>query len=277
MTNTRLKLIYLWIISLVCIPLQAHADAIIPYMVVPWGQVFLLPLVILIEALILRSLLHEKFRTSLNQSFIANLASTFFGVVLYILTMPLFGNLLFEWSFKGGFSTETIRNAFIAFAFAIVLWTISWLSEKTVIFRMRKTSSMKDVSFSCAVANLVSYALLLTLALWFGKASTSVEAHVDLKRNSGNIESFLKPDNKFPYIGFWKTDCIDDFGLAIEATSDGKYTVAFCGPGGCDRIDKLPHTTLTGDSNYRIIDKNTIAQRGYSGPDSIYHRCSSYK
>lgn len=277
MKNTRLNLLYLWSISLVCLPLQAHANAIIPYMVVPWGQVLLLPVVILIEALILRRLLREKFRTSLYLSFIANLASTILGAVLFVITMSVVGNFLFEWSFTGNSFLETTRNNVVALLFAIFLWTISWLSEKAVILRMGKTNSITNISFSCAVANLVSYALLLTLAIWFGKSSTSVEAHVDLKRNSGNIETFLKPDKNFPYIGFWKTDCIDDFGLAIEATSDGKYTVAFCGPGGCDRIDKLPHTTLPGDSNYRIINENTIAQRGYSGPDSIYHRCGSDK
>jgi len=211
----------------------------------------------------------------LFQSFFANLVSTIIGAVLYIVTMPLVGDRLFQWWFKGGLSSETVRNALIALLFAVVLWTISWLSETAVLVRLRKASSWKGLSFPSAVANLVSYALLLSLALWFAKASTSVEAHVDTVRNSSNIETYLMPDKNFPYIGFWKTDCNDDFGLAIEATSDGKYTIAFCGPGGCDRAEDLQHTTLTDDPRYRIMDANTIAQKRYSEPDAMYHRCRS--
>jgi len=262
-----------WSIPLICIPATAHADAILPYMVVPWGQVFLLPIVILIEAIILWSLLHGRFRSTLFQSFVANLTSTILGVVLYVATMPLIGDRLFEWWFKGGFSSEAIRSACIALTFAVVLWTISWLSETFVIARMRKTSSMKKISFPCAVANVASYTLLLTLAIWFGKPSTSVESNVDTNRNSTNIETFLKPNERFPYIGFWKTHCTDTFGLVIEATPDGRYTVAFCGPGGCDKTEHLQHTSLTDDPTYRIIDQNTIEMRWLSGPDAIHHRC----
>jgi hypothetical protein len=115
--------------------------------------------------------------------------------------------------------------------------------------------------------------LLLTLAIWFGKPSTSVESNVDTNRNSTNIETFLKPNERFPYIGFWKTHCTDTFGLVIEATPDGRYTVAFCGPGGCDKTEHLQHTSLTDDPTYRIIDQNTIEMRWLSGPDAIHHRC----
>src|SRR5258706_11390334 len=111
-----------WSVLLGCTPLAAHADAMIPYMVVPWGQVFLLPLVIIIEALILRALLGGGVLAILLQSFLANVASTLVGAVLYIGTMSLGGNAMFTWWFKGTLGTEALRSALISFSFAAVLW-----------------------------------------------------------------------------------------------------------------------------------------------------------
>lgn len=169
MTNTRARLCHWWGILPMCAPLTARADAMIPYMVVPWGQVFLLPVVIFVEGAILRSLLGGKVLSTLLQSFVANLVSTTLGAALYYATMPLVGDRLFYWWFKGGFASEAVRNACIAIVFAVVLWTISWLSETLVIARMRKANSIKEIAFPCALANLATYALLLALALWFGK------------------------------------------------------------------------------------------------------------
>ncbi len=152
-----------------CAPLEANANAIIPYMAVPWGQAFLLPIVILIEALVLWRLLSGRFPPVLGQSFVANLASTFVGAALYFATMPLIGEPLFQWWFKGGFASEAIRNACIALAFAGVLWVISWFVESLVIGHLRKLDNWKRVSRQCAIANLVTYASLLGLAISFQK------------------------------------------------------------------------------------------------------------
>ena len=54
------------------VPLSAHADAMIPYMVVPWGQVFLLPLVIIVEGAVLRAFLGGGVVAVMLQSLIAN-------------------------------------------------------------------------------------------------------------------------------------------------------------------------------------------------------------
>ncbi|MEK7234460.1 MAG: hypothetical protein AAB268_11635, partial [Elusimicrobiota bacterium] len=94
------------VIQLMLFPLGAHANAIIPYMIVPWGQVFLLPLVIIIEGVILQRLLGGKLRSILFQSFAANLLSTALGAALYFATMPLVGNRLFDWWSSGGFSAK---------------------------------------------------------------------------------------------------------------------------------------------------------------------------
>lgn len=279
MPMIRMRLRHWWCIYLACTPLAVHADAIIPYMVVPWGQVFLLPIVILVEGFILRSMLGGNFRSNLFQSLVANVASTILGAALYLATMPLVEESLFTWWFKGGFSAKAVRNACIALAFACVLWAISWVSETLVIARMRKANSIKEIAFPCAIANLSTYALLLALAILFGREHTHEigKDEVDFTRNSTNIESLLRPHKNFPYVGFWKSKCTDDFGLAIEAGADGKYTVAFCGPGGCDGRKNLEHTSITDDPHYRIIDQNTIAVTSLSGADDIRYRCAPIK
>ena len=136
-------------------------------MAVPWGQVALLPIVILVEGLLLWCLLGGRFPPALGQSFVANLASTLAGAALYFVTMPLVGEPLFQWWFKGSFSSETVRNACVALTFATVLWVVSWAIESLVIARMRKTQSWRDISRPCAIANVVTYVSLFVLALSF--------------------------------------------------------------------------------------------------------------
>jgi hypothetical protein len=148
-------------------PVAAHADAIIPYMVVPWGQVFLLPLVVIVEAVVLWRMLRGRFLSALGQSFVANLASTVLGAGLYFATMAAFGEPLFYWWFKGGFATKTVRNACIALGFAVALWFVSWIVESLVVARMRKVESWRIVLIPCAIANLVTYVGLLALALLY--------------------------------------------------------------------------------------------------------------
>jgi hypothetical protein len=93
---------------------------------------------------------------------------------------------------------------------------------------------------------------------------------VDSKRTSANIQSFLETDVNYPYIGFWKKNCSNNYGLAIEKAGDGLYAVSFCGPGGCMKSET--NTFLTNDPAYRVIDDSTIEVRGKKG-FSRYHRC----
>ena len=268
---------FIWIgIPLAIIPIAAQADAIIPYMTVPWGQLFLLPLVILIEAVVLHRMLNGTFNSSLFQSFIANLGSTILGALLHLIIQGVIGEQLFHWWFDGGFSTQTVRNASIAFLFAIFLWLVSWLSETVMLARLRKLNSISTVWLASAIANLFTYTLLLALAIWYGMANSmgGVSDRVDETRNSQNIESLIKSSSEHPLVGFWKNQCTDDFGSAIEAASDGKYTIAFCGPGGCDRVESLHHIAIPNNPSFRIVDSDTIEQL----PSGIQlRRCKSIK
>ncbi|HPG00817.1 MAG TPA: hypothetical protein PLE77_12175 [Kiritimatiellia bacterium] len=99
----------------------------------------------------------------------------------------------------------------------------------------------------------------------------------DRERNSYNIESIIQADDAYPYIGFWKGDCGNNFGLAIEKAEDGLYSVSFSGPGGGFMPGKYrPHTLLTNDPNYRIVDANTIEVQG-AGGFTTYVRCPGSK
>ena len=92
-------------------------------------------------------------------------------------------------------------------------------------------------------------------------------------RNSRNIEQFIVYDPAFPLIGFWKSDCNDSGGLAIEKTEDGLYSVTHCGTGGCFKSGTYrPNTTLVNDPLYKIIDNNTIEVKGKKG-FTTYYRC----
>ena len=159
--------IWVFVAAIALFPNSAKADAMIPYMVVPWGQVFLFPVVVIVEAVVLRTTFVGRFAPVLFQSFVANLASTLVGSLMYLATMNVVGERLFYWWFKGGFGTEAIRNAVIALAFAGVLWFVSWIVESAVIRRMRRASSIREVFRPVALANVVTYVLLLGLAISF--------------------------------------------------------------------------------------------------------------
>jgi len=79
-----------------------------------------------------------------------------------------------------------------------------------------------------------------------------------------------------PYAGFWKQpDCSDNFGLAIAPAGAETYSVSFCGPGGCVKPGTArPNSKLAGDSDYRIVDKDTIDIRATDGSGFMrYVRC----
>jgi len=100
---------------------------------------------------------------------------------------------------------------------------------------------------------------------------------LDPERTSVNIGHFLKPDPKYPYIGFWKEDCKHNFGLAIDKAQDGLYSVDFYGPGGCSSSKKRRHgINLEKDPTYHLIDLNTIEEKS-KDEIVVYHRCAQEK
>jgi hypothetical protein len=73
--------------------------------------------------------------------------------------------------------------------------------------------------------------------------------------------------------GFWKDHCEDDFGLKIEPSGAGLYSVSFCGPGGCFEPGTYrPNSPIFGDASYRVVDGDTLEVLGGDG-FSKYFRC----
>jgi len=120
---------------------------------------------------------------------------------------------------------------------------------------------------------VVLFAMLNIAGLVLAGMEMSVDTH-DSTRSSRNIDAQLKTAVGYPYAGFWKRSCSDNFGLAIEPEGAGLYTVSFCGPGGCFKPGTYrPSTKIDGDPLYKVIDATTMEVEGKDG-FSAYHLCS---
>ena len=98
---------------------------------------------------------------------------------------------------------------------------------------------------------------------------------LDHSKNSQNIVALLKPDKSFPFIGFWKRDCKDTVGHAIDKTDDGKYSISYCTSTDCYKPGtRIPNTSLIDDAKYRILDNNTIEFQIADDYYWRYHRCT---
>lgn len=78
-----------------------------------------------------------------------------------------------------------------------------------------------------------------------------------------------------PFTGFWKKKCSDTFGIHIAPASSNRYSVSFCGPGGCFAPGEWrPNTSLVGDGAYQVIDSSHIKLNGRDGWTE-YVKCSN--
>jgi hypothetical protein len=154
----RAAILILW--ALFLLPRAGHADGIIPYMVVPFGQTFLFPVVVLIEAVVLWRMLGNSFYRSLVTAFLANLASTVAGVALYFISTPILGDSM--WNLWRKYHTAGALG--LSIAIAVVLYSMSWALEKYVISTREPQISSALVSKTSAIANLVTYVPLLLLS-----------------------------------------------------------------------------------------------------------------
>jgi hypothetical protein len=84
-----------------------------------------------------------------------------------------------------------------------------------------------------------------------------------------------EPDSSKDFTGFWKTKCEDAFGLQIKHYGkDGKYSIVFCGPGGCgDPENEGRKTFISKDTHYQAISEDELKQQTSSGWQT-YHRCT---
>ncbi len=98
----------------------------------------------------------------------------------------------------------------------------------------------------------------------------------------GDIRAFIAAQNHpghkdttKNFTGFWKEECEQAFGLQIKPYGDdGKYSVVFCGPGGCGEPAESRLTFITGDKHWKVISDDKLIQIGRSGERDIYIRCT---
>src|ERR1019366_850632 len=76
------------------------------------------------------------------------------------------------------------------------------------------------------------------------------------------------------YTGFWKENCTDPYGLQIKHY-ENRYTVTFCGPGGCGTPDSNLATAIEGDKGYVVLSPETIKIIYSEGYTPIYTKCTS--
>ena len=165
-----------------------------------------------------------------------------FGVIIspifFWLTFQLGKLLLCAWTMMVLFGIWFLYGAFVS----LLIWVSSSKYEGPKIWIYLSRISM------CLV-----WLILLMIVVGF-----SYFKPIDFFTNSYTIEKQIELDPSLPYIGFWKSNCSDDFGLAIEKAATDEYFVRFCGPGGCFGKTDFTRTKLIGDPKYKIIDNDTI-------------------
>jgi hypothetical protein len=95
---------------------------------------------------------------------------------------------------------------------------------------------------------------------------------LSINPNTALVINKLHPTAQKPFIGFWKGNSYEQFGVAIADAGKDLYSVSFCGPGGCFEPGTwAPNTTIINDPHYRIINSDTIEFVG-KNDSTIYKR-----
>lgn len=111
----------------------------------------------------------------------------------------------------------------------------------------------------------------------YGAAPTSTQYRTvaDIRKKLAEDDYPGEPDNSKNFTGFWKEDCEQAFGLQImHHGPDGKYSIVFCGPGGCGNPDEGEITFITKDPTFQVVSESEIKERSANGWDT-YHRCTT--
>jgi hypothetical protein len=100
---------------------------------------------------------------------------------------------------------------------------------------------------------------------------------LSINPNTALVVNKLHPTPQKPFIGFWKGNSYEQFGVAIADAGNNLYSISFCGPGGCfEPGEWVPNTTIINDPHYRIINDDTIEFVGKNN-STIYKRFTKGK
>jgi hypothetical protein len=149
--------------------------------------------------------------------------------------------------------------------------------------RLSKVASAKiDDSMSLAGWNLFGVGVQArkeggSTTIDYGASPASVEYKTvaDIRKKIAEDDYPGEPDPSKNFTGFWKEDCDEAFGLQIMPFgTDGKYSIVFCGPGGCGEPEHGGRITfITKDRDYEVISKDEIKERSGDGWQ-VYHKCT---
>ncbi len=103
-----------------------------------------------------------------------------------------------------------------------------------------------------------------------------------LYKTVGDVRAFINAENDpgvrdstKDFTGFWKEECNQAFGLQImHQGSEGKYSIVFCGPGGCGDPSTSRLTFISGDKQYEVVSEDELVSIGRSGDRQTYYRCT---
>ena len=98
----------------------------------------------------------------------------------------------------------------------------------------------------------------------------------DIRKKIAEDDYPGEPDPSNNFTGFWKEDCEQAFGLQIMPYGkDGKYSVTFCGPGGCGTAgEDGKNTFITKDPDYEVVSESKIKVRNVDNGWDTYYRCT---
>lgn len=186
-----------WALPALLLPAPALANAGVGYFMlgVPLVVAALLPAIV-IEALIYQPMLRQDFRPALKLSTWANLASTFWGVVLGI------GADLLLTAATDSSGLLPTRGAMLAALVPLLL--LSWRIERRSVAKRLPEAPRARVEAATAVANLVTYALMaLAVAFLAGSSGMSARSVVAIAILSagplrGEVTAHWRETRTFP-------------------------------------------------------------------------------
>src|SRR5258706_6033311 len=115
-------------------------------------------------------------------------------------------------------------------------------------------------------------------ALDYGAApvTSGYKTVADIRKKNAAEDFPGEADPSKDFTGFWKTSCDDAFGLQIMPFGDdGKYSVIFCGPGGCGKPGEDGRNTfIAKDPHYTVVSEGELKVRNNDGSWDAYSRCT---
>jgi hypothetical protein len=104
--------------------------------------------------------------------------------------------------------------------------------------------------------------------------TTRYKTVADVRKKLAADDNPGEPDTTKDFTGFWKTDCENAFGLQIKHHgTGGKYSIVFCGPGGCGSPEEGRKTFITKDPQFQVTSEDELKEQTSDGWKT-YRRCT---